>query len=303
MATFTTYAQVGLKEDVSDIITDITPFDTPCFTMFKSEKVNARTFSWLQDALAATADNAMVEGADPTDATLGAGDAEKTNQTQILSKSFKVSGTADAVSTYGRAKETAYQLGKALKEVKRDLERAMVGVSTVGAAGDASTARKMKSVIDQIDNSIDADAAAYDVSNADVNKLTEDMVLDAGEDAYDNGSEVDTLMILPANANQVADFAAASGRNREINQGKTLVNAIDLYISPFGEYRVILNRHLKAGHALLMDPSMFRTCVLRPFSREVLAKTGDAERHFVVGEYSVKHMNTTDSIVIKNMDS
>lgn len=109
MTTYTTYDQVGKKEDVSDIISDITPTDTPFFTMVRSEKVSARTFSWLEDSLAAAANNAQIEGADATMATLS--DAtQRTNQTQILHKAFQVSATSDAIATYGRAKETALTL-------------------------------------------------------------------------------------------------------------------------------------------------------------------------------------------------
>lgn len=293
---YTTYSQVGKKEDVSDIITDITPFDTPAFTLFKQEKVNARTFSWLEDALASTAVNAQLEGADATNQALT--DAtERTNQTQILSKTFAISATADAVATYGRARESAHQLAKALKEIKRDLERAMVGEAGVTSVNtDNTTARKMKSVIDQTSTTIDATASVYSGT-----ALDEDMLLDAGQVAYDNGSDVDTFMIKPGDARTVAGFSASSGRNREIADSKTLVNAIDLYVSPYGEYKVVLNRHMKTDTALLIDPSMFRTCVLRPITRELLAKNGDSDRHFVVGEMSVKHMNFGDSVQITNL--
>ena len=293
---YTTYSQVGKKEDVSDIITDITPFDTPAFTLFKQEKVNARTFSWLEDALASTAVNAQLEGADATNQALT--DAtERTNQTQILSKTFAISATADAVATYGRARESAHQLAKALKEIKRDLERAMVGEAGVSSVNtDNTTARKMKSVIDQTSTTIDATASVYSGTS-----LDEDMLLDAGQVAYNNGSDVDTFMIKPADARIVSGFSASSGRNREIADSKTLVNAIDLYVSPYGEYKVVLNRHMKTDTALLIDPSMFRTCVLRPITRELLAKNGDSDRHFVVGEMSVKHMNFGDSVQITNL--
>ena len=97
--------------------------------MIGSETCSARVFEFLEDSLAAAADNKAVEGADPSMATLSNA-VSRTNNTQILTKAFQVSKTADAVKTYGRAKETAYQLnlGKALKEIKRDLERAYVGV-------------------------------------------------------------------------------------------------------------------------------------------------------------------------------
>jgi hypothetical protein len=48
---------------------------------------------------------------------------------------------------------------------------------------------------------------------------------------------------------------------------------------------------MKTTHALLIDPSMWRSAVLRPFSRTLLGKTSDGDTHAVVGEYSLKHMN------------
>ena len=257
---------MGKKEDVSDIISDITPTDTPFFTMVRSEKVSARTFNWLEDSLAAAANNAQLEGADATMATLG--DAtQRTNQTQILHKAFQVSATSDAVATYGRAKETAYQLGKALKEIKRDLERAMVGVdnaAVAGAAGNSPAAREMASVTQQITTDVDAGSNATDA-------LTEAKLLELGQTCFNNGSDPTVFMIKPADAQIVAGFAAASGRNREIAQGKNLVNVIDLYVSPYGEYKVVLNRHQLTTHGFLIDPSMFRSCVLRPFARTLLS--------------------------------
>ena len=287
MSTYSTYDQVGLKESVADILTDITPFDTPAMTMFKDEKVGARTFSWLEDSLAAAGANAAVEGADASMATL-TNAVERTNNTQILTKAFQVSATADAVGTYGRAKETAHQLGKALKEIKRDAEFALVGADQAAVGGSSSVARKMASAIAQI-STVEAGGTAA---------LTETMLLNAGQTAYNSGSDVDTFMIKPADAQIVAGFSASAGRNREIAQGKTLVNAIDLYISPYGEYRVVLNRHLESSHALLIDPSMFKTATLRPFTRTLLSKSGDSDKHFVVGEMSCKHMNFADSVKI-----
>lgn len=287
MSTYTTYDQVGKKESVADIISDITPFDTPAMTMFKDEKVGARTFSWLEDSLEAAGSNAAVEGADATMATL-IDAVERTNNTQIMTKAFQVSATADAIGTYGRAKETAYQLGKALKSIKRDAEFALVGADQQAVSGSSSAARQMASAINQI-STVEAGGTAA---------LTEAMLLSAGQTAYNNGSDVDTFMIKPADAQIVAGFSASAGRNREIAQGKTLVNAIDLYVSPYGEYRVVLNRHLESSHALLIDPSMFKTCTLRPFTRTLLSKSGDSDKHFVVGEMSVKHMNFGDSVKI-----
>tara|TARA_R110000796_G_scaffold46502_1_gene112370 strand:- start:4121 stop:5005 length:885 start_codon:yes stop_codon:yes gene_type:complete len=293
MTTYTSYNQVGLKENVDDLISNISPFATPMQAMIKNEKVNARTFSFLEDSLADSMVNAQVEGSDASMMTLT--DAtERTNNTQIMSKAFQISATADAVATYGRAKETALQLAKKLKEIKKDYEHAMVGVTQASVAGSASTARKMTSLLNQITTNVDAGGGSADA-------LTEAKLLEAGQTAYDNNSDVDTFMIKPADAQIVAGFSAAAGRNREINQGKTLVNAIDIYVSPYGTYRVVLNRELKTDHALLIDPTMFKACTLRPFTRTLLAKSGDSDKHLVIGEVSCKHTNFGDSVKITGL--
>ena len=99
---------------------------------------------------------------------------ERTNNTQILTKAFQVSATADAVGTYGRAKETAYQLGKALKSIKRDAEFALVGADQAAVGGSSSVARQMASAINQI-TTVEAGGTAA---------LTETMLLNAGQTAY-----------------------------------------------------------------------------------------------------------------------
>jgi hypothetical protein len=292
MATFTSYDQVGLKEDVSDIITDITPTDTPMVSMIKTQKVHNRVYQYQTDALASAASNAAVEGADPSMATLTATTMISGN-TQILTKAFQISQTSDAVSTYGRAKETAYALGRALKEIKRDLEFAFVGASNAAVTGNASgpVAREMASA----DKLIDAATTIAGGSNA----LTEAELLSAGQATFNAGGDPSVFMIKPADAQIVAGFTGASGRYRNFNDAqKTLTNVIDLYVSPYGEYKVVLNRHQMTTHAFLLDPSMWRAAVLRPFSRTLLAKTGDSEKHFVVGEYGLMHMNPKGSGMI-----
>ena len=293
MTLLTSYTTVGQKEDVSDILSNISPFDTPMQAMCKNEKISARTFSFLEDSLAAAGVNAAVEGATATMIALDP-QVERTNTTQILTKGFNISATSDAVATYGRKTETALNLAKKLKEIKKDYEHALVGVAQATVVGNATTARKMTSFLNQISTTIDAGSNATD-------SLTEAKLLEAGQTAYTNGSDVNTFMIKTADAQIVAGFSAASGRNREIAQGKTLVNAIDLYVSPYGEYRVVLNRQLKSTHALLIDPSMFKTCTLRPFTRTLLAKTGDSDSHHIVGEVSCKHTNFADSVAITGL--
>lgn len=285
--TYTTYDQVGIAEDISEIITNISPTKTPFQTSIGSEKIDNRLFQWQEDSLRAVTDNKALEGfvaADVarTPTTL------RSNYTQILSDVFRISSTADAVRTYGRAKETAYQLAKTGEELKRDLENAFVGMNNAAVAGvETTTAREMASALNMIDagNVIAGGTAA----------LTETMILNCHKACFDAGGEPEILMIKPADALIVAGFAAASGRQRDFGAAKTITNVVDLYVSPWGELKVVLNRFLLSTVAFMYDPNMFKKAVLRNWSRERLAKDGDAERHMVVGEFSLKHKNFKSS--------
>lgn len=164
----------------------------------------------------------------------------------------------------------------------------MVGVVQSKVTGNASTPRRMASVFTQIDE-------IESTNNGAGAGFIEQDLLDLGETCYNNGSDPTVLMIPPAVAQTVAGFAAASGRTRDFGQSREIVNAIDLIVSPYGEYRVVLNRHINADMGLLMDPTMFKTVTLRPFTRTLLAKTGDSDRHMITGEVSVKHNVFADS--------
>lgn len=291
MATYTSYDQVGLAEDVSDVISNITPTKTPFQSSIKDEKVSARIYEWQEDELRAVKVNAQIEGFTAADGTIQP-TVMRTNTVQIFEETIKVAATADAVKTYGRAKETAYQLAKAGEALKRDVEHAMVGIGVQAAVtGTSSVARKFASTVSQLDAGVVNAAAAA---------LTEDAVLALHQELYSNGADPSVMQITPSNSLIVADFAYASGRERDAKQGTKLVNVVNLYVSPFGELRVVLNRFLNSDYTFLYDPAMWCRAVLRNWTRTMLAKTGDNEMHMIVGEFGLKHKNFKASGVIQD---
>ena len=109
MSTLQTYTVVGMAEDVSSTIANITPTACPFQSMIKSEKVHARTFEWMEDSIRSAGVNALVEGADAS-LTAIQEPTLRSNTTQIIGEAFKVAATVDAVKTHGRAKETALEM-------------------------------------------------------------------------------------------------------------------------------------------------------------------------------------------------
>ena len=283
MTMYSTYDQIGIAEDISDVITNISPTKTPFQTSIGSEKVDNRLFQWQEDSLRTQAANKFLEGFTATDVARTP-TVMRQNYTQIMSDVFKITATADVVKTYGRAKETAYQLAKTGEELKRDLEFTFVGRNGAAVAGaETVTPREMASALNMIDagNVIAGGTAA----------LTETMILNCHRATYDAGGEPEILMIKPADALIVAGFAAASGRQRDFASNRTITNVVDLYVSPWGELKVVINRFILSTVAFMYNPDMYKKCVLRNWTREKLAKDGDSERHMVVGEFSLKHKN------------
>lgn len=283
MPGFSSYDQVGAKEDVSDIISNLTPTRTPFQSMIGSENIKARIKEWQEDTLADVEDNAKVEGADAVNIAITP-TVMRQNNTQILQKAIQVTGTADAVDTYGRAKETAYQLRKKSQEIKRDLEHALVGTGQTAVLGSNTVARKMAGAQAQIDSSVTETAA-------DSAPLSEQLFMKANQKLYEAGADASVLMVKPTDAERVAGFATASGRQRDIGQGRRIVNAIDILVTPYGEQRVVINRFIRKTDALLLDADNWKLMTLRPWTRETLAKTGDSQRYMLLGEFSLKHVN------------
>ncbi len=316
MAVWTTYGAAagddvltGMAEDVSDIITNISPPETPFQTTIGAESTYARLFEWQEDALDAVTQNSNPEGADPTEQTL-VETVMRSNVCQILEKTVLVSATADTVRKYGRATELGYQLSKKGAELKRDLEYNFVGTGQTSSAGtEAAPTRLMSGYQVQVGaaNIIDAGIVKYGTAP---NPLSEEMILDCAEAIYNSGGYFSVLMLRPSDSQLVANFAYATGRERDYGTGRSLVNVIDLYVSPYGQMSVIINRFIRGNNsgdstidALIYEPDAWAKVSLRPWARTTLAKTGDNTKVQIVGEMSLKHNNFLCSGFINDIDT
>jgi hypothetical protein len=339
MPLFTSYDAVGLKEDVSDIITNISPTKTPFQSMIGREKITQKFFQWQEDSLRAAAVNAQTEGFDAQFVTVNP-TVMRSNVTQILAEASQVSGTMDVTSTYGRAKESAYQLAKSAAQVKRDLEVALVGNNVAATVGSDGAARQMASYSQLLTASPSLPNQTPVWYSGTSQVLGEVAMLNAIQACYNNGAEPNTLMVTPPNALNIAIMAKAGGLTGGAGSGfgvasgqittqagsrtrfmedtrdggdKTIVNAVDVYMSPFGPLKVVINRFVNGSAlatgtgkpwTLILNPSMWVLVTLRPWFREVLAKTGDSIKQMIVGEFSLKHKNfLASALVVDNATS
>lgn len=299
MATYQTFQAVGEREDLTDVIYDISPTDTPFMSSVAKTSATNVYHEWQTDSLAAAASNAAVEGADASDATLSA-TTRVGNYTQISQKTIKVSGTLESVDKAGRKSEKAYQLAKASKEIKRDMELALLN-NTVQSAGSASAARVLGGIQTWINSNYDGGTSGTAGSLGTTAKVdgtdrtfTETILKTVVKEVFNSGGEPKVLMTTPTQKQVVSGFAgiAAQRYMAPADQPTTIIGAADVYMSDFGQMSVVPNRFMTAEAdggevALILDPEMASVAYLRPFQTNELAKAGDAEKTQLLAEYTL----------------
>ena len=302
-----TYAMIGKAEDVSDAIFDISPTDTPMLTMAKRGRATQTLHQWQTDALAAASNNKQIEGDDATFASASP-TVMLSNYTQISRKTVVVSRTADSVRKYGRAKELARLVTKYGKELKRDIEAGIVG-DQGSSAGNATTARSSAGFGSMVTNrvlpALGANANTTGTvpgyaggvftapTNGTAGTFTEVDLKDALALAWADGGNAEVILTNTRQKRNMAGFAGASAfEGFSVNSGRTqqgaIVGAVDIYISDFGQHRVVLDRYLSQSAVYCVDPEYLSVAWLDPIQIQDLAKTGDAEKKMLICEWTLR---------------
>jgi hypothetical protein len=296
--THSTYDHVGRREDLSDIIYDVTPTETPFLSAIPKGKATSTKHEWLTRALAAASgSNAVIEGDDATT------DAANTNvrlfnYTQISDKVARVTGTQEAVNNAGMRSTMAREMSDKMKELKRDVETTLLQ-DVAYVAGNDTLARKMAGlscyVKTNISKASDGTAATGDGSDAytegTARVLDESLVEAALATGWSNGANP-SLGIC--NAFQKRKFAAFSGSSTKMSDGdkRKVTNNVEVYVDPLGtEIRLVPCRQAPTNTVFFVDPEMVEFSTLRDFQTKELAKTGDSERKQILVEYTMEVRN------------
>lgn len=298
---------VGNAEDIEDVIFMITPTDTPLLTMAGRKKAENTLHQWQTDTLAAAATNRQIEGDDAAFATANP-TTMLSNYTQISRKTLVISRTAERVRKYGRDSEKARLMVKYGKELKRDIELALV-TNQASSAGGTSTARSSAGlesmiagnrIIPTVANTTGttpgyaagAWSAPTDGSINTTATLVEDNLKAALEAAWQDGGDPSLIMTNTYQKKQIAGFSgAAKFAGNYVEGGRrqqgVLVAGVDMYISDFGEHRIKLNRYMRQRTIFCLDPEFIDVAWIDAMKEVPLAKTGDAEKSMLICEYTL----------------
>lgn len=297
------------REDLHNIIYDISPTETPVLSMAAQGKATATLHEWLTDELeAASTANARIEGEDK-DGTAITAPSRLTNYTQISDKVVVLSGTEQSVDNVG-GDELGRQVARRALALKRDMEAIITG-NQAAVAGDNTTARKLRSleawyVTANSSRGTGGSAgtttqAATDATTGDLRAIRESHLKDVLQKVWTSGGMPDTIVAGAVNKQRISGFAGNANRIKDADDGE-LVAAIDVYSSDFGfALKVVPNRFSRARTVHVIQSDMLSIDYLRRFNDTPLAKTGDSEKRLLLAEYTLRVNNPNAHGVIADL--
>jgi hypothetical protein len=304
--TYTRFDAKGVREDLSNVIYQISPEETPFMSNVGKENVKNTFYEWQTDDLAsAVSTNAQIEGDDITSFTAATATVRLGNYTQISRKDVVISGTLESVDKAGRRSELSYQMAKRGAELKRDMETAMLA-NQAAAAGSTSAARKtgalqafLKTNTNEGTGGGDPsytsipDAARTDSTAGDLRSFSETLLKDVIQKVWTQGGKPSVVMAGPVNKQNLSKMAgiAAQRFNAQGAKPSTIIGAADVYVSDFGNVTIVPNRFQRERDVFVLDTEYASVAYLRPFQTVELAKTGDAEKRMLLVEWGLKVMN------------
>lgn len=301
--TFMTYEAKGNREDLEDIIYDVSPTKTAFLSNAGRSVAKAVLHEWQMDSLRAAADNKQVQGADAT-FTAVVPTVRVGNYTQIASESVIVSGTQEAVDHAGRGSEVGYQLTKLGKVIKLDMEKTLVGTNKGGVGASPGVEPELASLPAWLKTNtifgaggadptwtagvppagrVDGSLTAFTLA-----KLQAAMAL-----CFASGAEPTTLMVGPFNKQLASTFTGISSvqYNMSKPEAAAIIAAVDVIKTDFGLLSIVPNRLQRERDAFLIDWELVDVQYLRPFQQRALADTGDGIKRFMVVEYTLEVKN------------
>jgi len=296
--TFDSYDAAGNREDLADIIYNISPMETPFISGIAHNQATGKLHEWQTDSLAAAASNAVIEGDDAT-TTAAAATTRVNNQTQISDKVPRVTGTQRVVDSAGRGDELEYQIMKMGNELKRDQEYALLQ-NGAKVAGSSSLARQLAGGTSWIATNegnvgVGGSAPTGDGSDARTDG-TQTVLAEADlktvlQGCWDEGGNPDMIMTGSFNKQAMSSFVGGgtSGPAQRVVSNETVVQAaFDVYVSDFGSLKVVPNRFMRARDMLVLEMDLWALSTLRSFEETPLAKTGDSDRVQLISEYTLE---------------
>ena len=295
--TFDSYDAVGIREDLSNVIYNVSPEETPFYSKAKKTSAKNTLVEWQTDSLRASAANAHIEG----DATAGEARSATTrlgNYCQIFKNAVVVPDTDEGLDKAGRAKEIAYQTLKIAKEQKLDIEKALFD-NNARVAGNATTARELAGVPAWLTTSTNFGAnegadATGDGTDARTDETTTLIAFSQArfdsvmQSIWSAGGKADTVYLSAFQMNLALGFTGNNNQRSAVQAGDAkVIKSLAVYVTPWGTVEFMPSRENRSRDVFIIQDNMWEVALLRPTKNVALAKTGDNTTRQVVTELTL----------------
>ena len=307
--TLDSYDVKGLREDLSNVIYDISPEETPFYSSCQKTKASNTYHEWQTDSLRASATNAHIEG-DATTAEARGVTTRLGNYSQIFKNAVVIPDTDEGLDKAGRSAEMAYQVLKIAKEQKLDIEKALFA-NNAYVAGNATTARELAGLGAYITTNTSnvgsggaeptgsvpgatarTNGTQTAFTQADFDSTMQDIWVAGGKasSVYLSAFQMNVALGFEGNNNQRSTIGASVG-----GTSNGVVKAMDVYVTPWGSVTFTPSRENQSRDVWILQDDMFAVAVLRPTKNTELAKTGDNTTRQVLTELTLVSKNEAAS--------
>ena len=293
--TFDSYDANGIREDLENVIYNISPEETPFYSSLKKVSASNTYHEWQTDTLRASASNAHIEGDDTTASAMTA-TTRKGNYTQIFKNAVTIPDTDEGLDKAGRSAEMAYQTLKIAKEQKLDIEKALFA-NNARVVGSATAARELAGAPSWMTTNItntgtsgsDATGDGTDArTDGTQTAFTQADFDSAMQSIWENGGRPDSVYLSAYQMNIALGFTGNNNQRSTVQAGdEKVVKSLDVYVTPWGTVEFTPTRENRSRDVFIMQNDMWSCAALRPTKNTALAKTGDSTKRQVLTELTL----------------
>ena len=302
---FDTYSATSDREDLSNIIYNISPMQTPFMSSIGKRSINNVVFDWQTEVLATPVATGELEGFELS-RSASVATTRVSNVAMISKRDATVSGSQESSDPAGKRSEMAHQLAIMSKALKRDMEEALCqnGAKTTGNATTARVTGGFESWITSNDSrgtngaSTGGGAAPTDGTQR---ALSETLLKDTLELCFQNGGEPSLAICGPHNKQVISGFTGRT-QARQMIDANTVEASVSIYSSDFGELKIVPSNRSRERSLLLVDPEYAKVSYLRDFKTVDIATIGDAMTKMIVVEYGLEVSNEAAHGVVADLN-
>ena len=291
---FDTYSATSDREQLSDVIYNISPQATPFMSAIGKNSIKNVVFDWQTETLPTASGAGQLEGFELSRAAATA-TTRVSNVAQISSRDATVTGSQQASDPAGKKSEMAHQLAIMAKALKRDMEVALCqkGAKTTGNATTARVTGGFESwITSNVSRGTNGAGAGGGAAPTDGTQraLTEALLKTVLQSCFTNGGEPSMAICGPVNKQVISGFTGRSSA-RQMVDANTVEASVSIYASDFGELKIVPSNFSRERSLLLVDPDYAKVSYLRDFKTVDISTIGDAETKMIVAEYGLEMSN------------